>query len=247
MILNPYRYAVEGGFSPLDISGCDIWLDGSDISTMYDSTIGGSLVANGGAIRRWEDKSGNARHAIEIDSSRLPERRDAGWTNGQTCIGADSSVWYLKFSPELDMRVYANVTVFFVSTYTGDPYVVYDNGLLGGGVVNTVQVLNTGVRVRRQSVLVSPTFYSDGDKNIITTHFSGNLTSIYQEGVLTAGPTDLGNWDNWQKDQRLGLMQYYGRRGEFGEFIVYNSALSDSDREAVETYLGAKWGVTITH
>ena len=244
VILNPYRYAGAGGFSPLDISGCDIWLDGSDISTMYDSTIGGSLVANGGAIKRWEDKSGNARHAIEANSSFLPERRDAGWTNGQTCIGPDNNGWILKFSPELDMRVYANVTVFFVSTYNSS---YYANGLLGGGVLNTVQVLSTGVRVSRQSVLVSPIFYSVGDKNIITTHFSGNLTSIYQEGVLTAGPTDLGNWDTWNQAQRLGLMQYYARKGEFGEFIVYNSALSDADRKAVEAYLGEKWGVTITH
>ena len=40
-----------------------LWLDAADSTTLFDATIGGSLVVDGGTVRRWEDKSGNARHA----------------------------------------------------------------------------------------------------------------------------------------------------------------------------------------
>ena len=35
--------------------------------------------------------------------------------------------------------------------------------------------------------------------------------------------------------------------GDIAEIIAYDSVLSDSDREAVEDYLGTKYGITITH
>ena len=35
--------------------------------------------------------------------------------------------------------------------------------------------------------------------------------------------------------------------GDIAEIIAYDSVLSDSDREAVEDYLGDKYGITITH
>lgn len=34
---------------------------------------------------------------------------------------------------------------------------------------------------------------------------------------------------------------------QFAEILVYSTALSTGDREAVENYLGAKYGITITH
>jgi hypothetical protein len=35
-----------------------------------------------------------------------------------------------------------------------------------------------------------------------------------------------------------------GLNGDIAEIIMYDTALSDTDRAAVETYLLAKWGIT---
>lgn len=58
------------------LGACQLWLDGADQKTMYDATTGGSLVASGGSISRWEDKSGNARHATA--SASQPTRTTLG-------------------------------------------------------------------------------------------------------------------------------------------------------------------------
>ena len=50
------------GFSPLGMTGLDLWLDGNDPTTMYNASNGGANVSHDGLIYRWEDKSGNANH-----------------------------------------------------------------------------------------------------------------------------------------------------------------------------------------
>ena len=49
----------------------------ADASTLYDATTGGSLVAADGAVARWEDKSGNARHVTQSTGTFQPLRKTA--------------------------------------------------------------------------------------------------------------------------------------------------------------------------
>jgi len=51
-----------------------LWLDGSDASTLFDATDGGSLVAADGTVARWEDKSGNSRHVTQATAANRPLR-----------------------------------------------------------------------------------------------------------------------------------------------------------------------------
>lgn len=62
-------------FAPDDISGLQLWLDASAAETLFDATTGGSLVAADGTVKRWEDKSGNNRHATEATNG--PQRKTA--------------------------------------------------------------------------------------------------------------------------------------------------------------------------
>jgi len=68
------------GFSVSYLSPA-IWLDAADSTTLYDSTSGGNLVLSGGQVARWEDKSGNRRHAIS--SSTAKPVRDVGYLNNR--------------------------------------------------------------------------------------------------------------------------------------------------------------------
>jgi hypothetical protein len=61
----------------LNIAGCQLWLDSSDASTLFNATTGGSLVAADGGVARWEDKSGNARHATQSTAANRPARKTA--------------------------------------------------------------------------------------------------------------------------------------------------------------------------
>lgn len=60
---------------PREIQGCQLALDASIPTSLYDATSGGSLVAGDGAVARWEDQSGNARHATQGTSGNRPLRK----------------------------------------------------------------------------------------------------------------------------------------------------------------------------
>ena len=58
-----YGATPDKSIFPKTISGLTLWLDANDSSTLFDSDIGGNIVTNdGGAIGRWQDKSGNNRN-----------------------------------------------------------------------------------------------------------------------------------------------------------------------------------------
>lgn len=58
--------------SPTDLSGLAIWYQGE--TGIYDSTVGGSAVtADAATIARWEDQSGNGRHATQATAESRPQ------------------------------------------------------------------------------------------------------------------------------------------------------------------------------
>jgi hypothetical protein len=60
-------------WTPANIaSDLEFWFDASDTNTLYDSTSGGALVANNGAVARWEDKSGKGRNVTQSNSGDRP-------------------------------------------------------------------------------------------------------------------------------------------------------------------------------
>lgn len=60
-----------------EIQGCQLALDSSIAGSLYDAVIGGSLVAADGAVARWEDQSGNARHVTQSGGTQQPLRKVA--------------------------------------------------------------------------------------------------------------------------------------------------------------------------
>lgn len=62
---------------PREIQGCQLALDASIPTSLYDATSGGSLVGADGAVARWEDQSGNGRHATQSNASSRPSRKVA--------------------------------------------------------------------------------------------------------------------------------------------------------------------------
>ena len=82
-------------FAPTDISGLQLWLDAADSSTLYNATVGGSLVTtDGSAVARWADKSGNNRHATQTTANARPLLKTAvkNGRNGLRFDGTNDSL-----------------------------------------------------------------------------------------------------------------------------------------------------------
>lgn len=241
-ILNPYiSYPTGGGaFVPTDIAGCQIWLDGSDASTLWDATTGGSPVAPDGSVARWDDKSGLANHAVQPTGGNQPVRK--------TSIQNSKDI--LRFTTKYmslttGITSVAPFTCFFVwkktssgsklwgftgaSAATGFPVDYSDSTLyLFPNTRNfrTTPGSNAWHILSLKSLLLSEAAWRDGTALTLSTGVG--LGANIDFGVIGARLSDGETSD-----------------GDYAEIILYNSDLSDANRDAVEAYLGAKWGITV--
>ena len=234
-------------------AGLQLWLDASDANTLYDATTGGSLVAANGGVARWEDKSGNARHATQGTSGSRPIRKTAiqnglgvlrfdgtndwinlptdfrWWPTGTVFVvldnaGADKP-WYGAHRSDEDPDIRLNTSTHSGYWYYGGNY-KQDAGAshydaIGTGTVRTIVLNNTAYKS-----------YSNGTLK--------NSTTL-SAAVTANNPTF---------SHTLGGYKYSGGIGDayaaidICEVVMYDSALSDTNRAAVESYLLAKWGIT---
>jgi len=256
---------------PQTISGLQLWLDASAAGSLYDATSGGSLVAADGGVARWEDKSGNARHATQGTSGNRPLRKTA-IQGGKDVLRFDGSNDLLtigdaatfKFLHSADSTVFIALTrssnsgsaimgtadggtgtvgwtsYFFNGTSTNDRFgLILGRGQSGVAVsqVNSGSaVISSGWNVL--SFVSKPTDATAANRASLRqnggTAAADNAATGTVSANNSAGAFTIGAY--------VGFAADYG--GDIAEIIIYNSALSDTDREAVESYLMTKWGIS---
>lgn len=236
-------------FSPTSVANLELWLDGSDAATLYDSTSGGSLVAADGAIARWEDKSGNFRHATQGVLANRPTRKTATqngldvarFTGGHWLVSTD---FYTQDITIFVVSKAAKATQVLLSKYSASDqrreyYLAYldtdgvefaknEDGLSG----SSHQTLNksfVGTNCRLLECWKSGTSGEIG--------FDGNQSP---GTFATAGVFDGPN--PWTIGSHSGSASgLYPLNGDVAEVLIYSRALNAAERENVRDYLQAKW------
>ena len=262
--LAPFRrpHFVSGGISsPLDISGCGLWLDGSDASTLYDATSGGSLVAAGGTVARWEDKSGSARHATQGTAGDRPTRQTAV-QNGKDVLRFDGTSDYFGVAATTITNNVSGVTLFLVAKCTNTTTVSQ-----AGGVYFASNAAGTRAAIFANPTTANTVSYGgrrlDADaldrNDLSVTHggtfhvwsavlnYSAATKQVYQDGTLgnndtsfqTAGNTSATN-SSVVNVGAVNATTFWP--GDICEVVVYDRALNGTERAQVEAYLKAKWG-----
>jgi hypothetical protein len=236
--------------APAQIAGLQLWLDASDASTLYDSTSGGALVAADGAVARWEDKSGNARHATQSNSDNMPQRK----TNQQNGLDA------LLFDGTNDRFALPSITI----PNSHSAFQVYRRasaGIQSFGIASTNAValppfpsVWAGDNILYQ--ISNADFTTHGTANTSTGYFvistirngttsinlrrnAANVATITTGAGVTNAAT--GSWNAIASRDYSHLNRH---SGNICEIIVYDSALADSARNEVESYLMSKWAIT---
>jgi hypothetical protein len=242
--------SVTPGFDPSAVAGLQLWLDASDASTLYNATTGGDLVAADGAVARWQDKSGNARHATQATSGSRPIRK----TNQQNGLDA------LLFDGTNDTFALPSITI----PNSHSVFQVYrraSSGIQSFGIASTDVVpippfpsLWAGDNILYQ--ISNDEFTIHGTANTSTGYFvvstirngttsidlrrnAANVATVTAGGAVTNAAS--GSW-NAIAVRDAGRSNLH--TGNLCEIVVYDSALSASDLAAVENYLMQKWGVS---
>ena len=255
-IINSYRFAAAGGITdPTNITGCDLWLDASDNSTVLDATD--TAASDDEAVKTWQDKSGNANHAVQSTAANQPLRR-AAQINGLDALDFDGVFAYMVGTSDLTPRQTSAKTIFLAlasDTTVSSDYIFTPYDLVGG-TTGSVGGFTPEIAYRcsgRTWISSSPCSTSGANIITLTQSGSGDIHSVISMWLDGASVTRTGGNDGSLADRSCvyiagGLYsnsQTNAFDGRLCEIIVYDSELSTTDRESVETYLADKWGITL--
>ena len=256
-ILNRRGFFGASAFNPSNIAGLQLWLDAT--TGLFDATSGGSAVTtDGSAVARWEDQSGSGRHITQATLSDRPILKTS-IQNNKNILRFDGSNDYLsrtdafvfnagattifcaiKSSAAVDRRLIAegsstsNIPVYApmqssildgtrVSHFyrTDGNAIILSNQENGGtafnGLFNLVQISDTGSEFK---FFVNKT----ETKSVNYTRATTTLNRFSIGCLLRATPSAFISCD-------------------LGEVIIYDSAISTSNKQLVENYLYSKWGI----
>lgn len=217
----------------------------------------GIVTNSSGGVIAWNDQSGSFHNASQDDATAAPQWLAGAAVNGNPALRFDGVNDSLSVPYAPDLAITGDLSTFFVAeiddfaTYrsvwseTGggyplptDYYLVPDTGLprllranlagLGAADGNagppTNQFMIGGFVVSGPTV----THYLNGQDN-----GSGDITNRVADGGV---PLMIG-----KRDDSATLM-----KGQIAEIVIYDSALSSADRDAVVTYLASKYGVPVS-
>lgn len=221
-----------------------VWYDASDASTF--------TYSSSNVISQWADKSGNGRHATQATTSQQPTRQ-TNIINGLPVVRFDGSNDYLEFTNILNGDT--SFTVFWVlrpvAVTTGyKPSIAFLSNAPDSdyGALHYVNPSAQGASYPFAGGL-GWSFYDNSNTYTANTAYSmqfiadGSTWKVFRNGTQEGG-TNVGSSPSYQKtwisaqNNPTRFSQF-----DFGEILVYNTALSGADVTANRDYLNAKWGL----
>lgn len=239
-------------FRPSSIAGIQLWLDASDPWTLFNATSGGSTVAANGTVARWEDKSGNSRHATE--STNGPTRKAA-------VVGGSDALQFngAQFLAGATTPVGGNVRTFFAvvrqldtpsdiffqfgtkPTSGGTLGYIARAGLGGGNSFIGGDITTNNLTIQGEALTFTNAFLSAYvQSSASSTRYFFNGTEKTVTGSV--GPYNMDPGYFVGKARNVDDVAFFN--GYMCELIAYDTALSDANRALVQSYLMSKWGIS---
>ena len=222
--LKPIPYYTQ--FSPRQIAGCSLWLDG------VDPAGNGVIPANGATVSTWVDKSGLGNNAttytgtVIYSSNALSFSQSGFQTSIVTPTNRVGSGFFV-----VRITSSGGISVFQGSGISdGGRQFRSDNSSLRTVKENVVDMFFSGPTVNNTLMLVA---YIDDGTNL-THSVNGTLYSTTLATTFSSGRTVL-----------IG----YSQNGEYligniHEVVLFNTNITTTQRQQVESYLAQKWGLT---
>lgn len=234
------------GSSPDSVSGLKLWLKADAITGLSD----------GNAVSSWSDSSGNSNNASQSTTASQPLYK-TNIVNGLPVVRFDGSNDSIKTSA-FQITTTGNATLFWVYLPANNFGVAYGAARFVNATVGTSNRFYFGSGTTATPGKLHGNWgngFKTGTTNIDTSNFSfvtaqrtgetsGNaktwingtadINTTWSNAVATLGSASVivGGDSN-------GFMQ-----GDMAEVIIFNSALSTSDQQAVEAYLQGKYGIS---
>lgn len=236
------RASKLNGFSPLSVSGCVLWLDCS---------VAASITSSGGAISQIADQSGNGNHANQSTAGSKPTLgTDATTGLGKATFDGTDDALIVTDANSLDLTTGLTIMCALKVLTSGNAnrYLVTKDPALS---FNAYGIFSTSDGTNMQAWMNGAAFaaingHSYAGRRTWTMLY--DKTNLYGRHDLTANASMAYSTNITTNAQDLWI----GARNaastalnfELYELIIWNSGLSNANRDAAEAYLKAKWATT---
>ena len=217
--------------SPTQLSGCELWLDASDLETIIGATA-----------EEWKDKSGNLAHAGQGTSANRPTLVKNGW-NGLSYLSFDGSNDAMTGNLSnsiIDDSIFivcrtknsaADAGIFFIS----DTPSFGHKGLTHHNGSNVYCYFSSGSKYKAYNMSTySPHIISRSYADAVGTFHINGCEAISSNGT----PADVSASTLYYIADATSKCEI-----DIGEIIVYNRKLSQAELRQVEKYLSLKWKI----
>lgn len=226
-------------------------LPATDALKLWLKADAGITANASGAVSAWTDHSGSFNNAIQSDLTAAPQLA-ANAINGKPALRFDGANDYLEIAHSPSLAITGDITSFFVVKFDDfatfravwaktsgnvprptDYYVLPNSGIprvfRGGpaaiGNVDATEPITAGTFVVAGFDMAGTT---------LTHYLNGQVIGA---GEITAAPVDVGT------PVRIGTRGDFVTRmkGDIAEIVIYNTVLSEADRNKVLGYLNTKY------
>ena len=240
------------GFAPTSITGCGLWLDAADISTLFQDSAGTTPVTtNGQPIGLWRDKSGAGNDFTQATSGN----RVSYDTSSKGAIQLSSPTFLQASAASLGtVSTSANLTIIMTAStgpsaswqiilaqwFTGTTrfHLSFQSGT---DLTPNLRSASTG------SELSYPMSGTMAYNRTYTIGFIANGTSLYMSFMGTSNTTTMSAALSTNPSSALTIADSRNANltdAKIQEIIIYPSAISTTAFQQVEGYLAWKWGLT---
>lgn len=236
------RFFQQGAFSPKNISGNTLWLDGRDpLGTGITPSVGSTVGI-------WYDKSGNGKNGSGTAATYL---------SGGGLAFNGTNTYYVNSSTTYDLSKRSMFMVVKVNSYTQfaglvclipTPSSGSDSGSTSG---ITVEVGNNFIRyygngggyfadLPNTSMFTSAAIYNDNmDVRQGSQFLNGNQVALPAANYTAGSASGYIIGARWQS----GALSTPYLNANIYEVLLYTGPLTTNQRQSVEGYLAWKWGL----
>lgn len=248
MPMNPklLRPKASGAFNPASIAGLTHWWDANDSAT---------LTLNSGAVEAWASKAGAKISATQTTANNRPTTTSV---NGKTALlfdGSNDGFSFAGTSRTDETWIVAAAQ----NVGTGTQAILNDAGN-GHGILASaasVKLIEAGFGggfvegVNRLRVQYHPTSAQPAGPLVVSVVRSAAAGGfVFIDGTQRVSAINGASSFTSSQATTLQRIGFYSStlwpwNGWIGEILLYDRALSASERSKVEKYLGKKWGITV--
>jgi hypothetical protein len=216
------------------MAGLSLWFDANDVT-------GTGVNPSAGTLATWVDKSGSGNNGTRVGSGALATNPNRVTFNGSsyyttpyTAIPTEETIFIVSST---------NSTAQMFQIGTGPPYGAGEHGrgvfMNNGSVTLTnyyiINFATTAGGATNGTPFLISTVFGAGSAQVFVNGSGGTTNSVSNFGA--SGPlTAIGGEPN-PNHTTVNFV------GAIYEVIIYNRALSTTDRQSMESYLRTKWSL----